>query len=116
MKRALCVEVRARESPWPLVVLKVVMAVPVLALSIVLYLAGVLLVFTIVGAVLGIPLMLMTYALDALVLVMVLNARKAAQRIKCPACGRKKTIIPSVIDGFTCKGCKAEVRVRVTGG
>ena len=93
--------------------LKVAIAIIILPLSLVLYLAGLLMTLTIIGAILGIPIILSTYALDALALAALMDPRSKAMKVLCPNCGKGKSVIPFTMERFRCKKCKQLIKVNV---
>jgi predicted RNA-binding Zn-ribbon protein involved in translation (DUF1610 family) len=93
--------------------LKVMIAIIVLLLSLLLYLAGLILTLTIIGAVLGIPIILSTYALDVLALAILMNPRGRAIKTACPNCGKAKYVVPFTMENFRCKKCKQQIKVTV---
>ncbi len=110
------VEVRPSYHSLPFAVARVILILPLLLLSLLLYLAGLLLILTVVGAIIGIPLILATYALDAIALSILLNPRLKTTVVACPSCGRKKRVLPTVMDTFRCSRCKGLVRLEVPNG
>ena len=108
---SLTVEVKREKTHFAFTLLRVASAVPILFFSISLYLTGLLLTITIVGAPLGIPLIVLTYALDALALSMLLNPREKIAKVHCPKCGKSKHVLPSAMDDFTCKACKSYIKI-----
>ena len=107
------VEVRPSYHSFPVAVTKVVLVFPFLLLSLVLYIMGLLLILTVVGAIIGIPLILATYALDAIALSILLNPRLKIQTVSCPWCGKKKRVLPTVMETFRCSRCRNLVRLEV---
>ena len=90
-------------------ILRAILAVPMLLISIALYLSGILLTFTIIGALLGIPLIAATYGIDMLALVVLINLREKLHWVTCPACSKKRFVVYSVKDRFVCKRCKSYI-------
>ncbi len=105
------VRITSSYHPLPVAILRVVLVLPILILSIGLYLTGLLLTLTVVGAIIGIPLILATYALDVLALSLILHPRLKTQRVRCPSCGKGKRVLPSVMDLFRCNRCKSLIRL-----
>ncbi len=94
-------------------ILKVISTIPLLLISLVLYLSGILLTLTIIGAVIGIPLIVSTYAIDIIAISMLLNPRIKTMVVECPKCSNKKRVLPTVMNDFTCKKCKSIVEIRI---
>ena len=99
------------QHPLPVAVLKVAAALIILPFSLIIYLAGILLTLTIIGAIIGIPLILSTYAIDVLAFSALMNPRGKITRVSCPNCGKGKYIIPYSMDLFSCKKCKKLVKL-----
>lgn len=112
-KGPLKVEVRPSYHSIPVAVTRIILILPLLLLSLILYLTGLLLVLTVVGAIIGIPLILATYAIDALALSILLNPRLKTQTVSCPSCGKRRRVLPTVADTFRCKRCKNLIRVEI---
>ncbi|MDT8318366.1 MAG: hypothetical protein RQ824_10335 [bacterium] len=85
--------------------LRAILALPILLVSLVLYLAGILFTVTIIGALVGIPLIAATYGIDMLALVVLINLRGKLHSVTCPKCSRKRLAVYSIKDRFVCKGC-----------
>lgn len=92
-------------------ILRAILAVPILLISLALYLTGILLTVTIIGALVGIPLIATTYGIDMLALVVLIKLREKLHRVNCPACSRKRFVVYSVKDSFVCKRCKSYIRL-----
>ena len=86
---------------------RAILAVPILLISLALYLTGIFLTVTIIGALVGIPLIAATYGVDMLALVVLINLRERLHRVTCPACSRKRFVVYSVKERFVCKRCKS---------
>lgn len=93
--------------------LKIIVAIVVLILSLLLYLTGLILTLTIIGAIIGIPIILSTYAIDILALGVLMHPRSRAIKTACPNCGKGKYIIPFIMESFRCKKCKQRIKVNV---
>lgn len=91
--------------------LRAILAVPILLISLALYLAGILLTVTIIGALVGIPLIAATYGIDMLALIVLIKLREKLHRITCPKCSCKRFVVYSVKDRFICKGCKSYIKL-----
>jgi len=98
----------------PATVLKIVIALLILPFSLLLYLAGLILTITIIGSVIGIPLILSTYVLDALALSSLMNPKEKIVKVSCPDCGKGKFIMPSSMKEFRCNRCGGLVEVETT--
>ena len=105
------VEVPGGKCSIAVSLLRAVPAVSLLVFSLLFYLAGILLTLTILGAVIGIPIIIATYAVDAVALSVLINMRERLCRVKCPGCGRKRFIMPAVRQRFLCKRCGRVVNV-----
>ena len=107
------VEVAGGKSPLVISLLRAVPAACLLVLSLVFYLAGLLLTLTILGAVIGIPILIGTYAIDAVALTVLIHMREKLHRVKCPGCGKGRFVMPAVRERFLCKGCRRVVNLVV---
>jgi DNA-directed RNA polymerase subunit RPC12/RpoP len=113
MNNQLVVTIHATLHHPIIAALKVIIAVIILLLSLLLYLAGLILTLTIIGAILGIPIILSTYALDVLALAVLMNPRRRAIKTACPNCGKGKYVIPFAMESYRCKRCKRAVQIKV---
>jgi ribosomal protein S27E len=95
--------------------LKVLLALLILPLSLLLYLAGIILTITIIGALIGIPLIVSTYALDILAFSALMNPRSKTIKVNCPNCKKGKYVIPFAMESYRCKQCKELIKVTVEG-
>ncbi|MEE8423393.1 MAG: hypothetical protein V3S49_02525 [Thermodesulfobacteriota bacterium] len=93
--------------------LKIIIAIVVLILSLLLYLTGLILTLTIIGAIIGIPIILSTYAIDILALGVLMHPRSRAIKTACPNCEKGKYVIPFIMESFRCKKCKQLIKVNV---
>ncbi len=97
--------------------LKMASGVVILLASLLSYLVGIILTITIIGAIIGIPLMLATYLVDAIALVLILSPGVKFQRVKCPGCKKGHVVRNIEEGGFICPGCGASVGyVLIEGG
>ncbi|MFQ5900674.1 MAG: hypothetical protein ACE5IH_03865 [Thermodesulfobacteriota bacterium] len=108
------VKIKKIQRSLPFIVLKVIGALFILPLSLVFYLTGLLLTLTIIGAVIGIPLVLSTYAMDVMALSILLNPKERMVKVYCPKCNKGKYIITTLMEGFTCKGCNRSIQITLT--
>ncbi len=107
------VEVPGGKSSIAASILRVIPAVCLLVLSLLSYLVGILLTLTILGAVVGIPIIIGTYAADAVALMVLINMREKLHRVECPGCGKKRFIMPNLREQFLCKGCGSIVTIEL---
>ena len=105
--------VRGGKTFLPLSVLRAIFAVSLLVLSLASYLVGILLTLTIIGSIVGIPIIISTYAIDALALMMLINMREKVHHVKCPSCGKKRWIMPAIKEFFYCEACGSRIDVVV---
>ena len=75
-----------------------------LVLSLIAYLAGLALSLTIIGAIIGIPIIISTYVFDAFLIAMLFNSKAHLKRVPCPSCNKKKLIVTDVMETLSC-GC-----------
>lgn len=94
-------------------ILRALAAVPVLLLSLVLYFTGVVLTLTIIGALIGVPLIIATYAVDMITLAVLINMREKLHRVVCPKCSKKRFVMQAFKDRFVCKRCGSYIMVVV---
>ncbi len=113
MDNELVVRIHASLHHPIIAALKIIIAVTILLFSLLLYLTGLILTLTIIGALIGIPIILSTYALDILALAVLMNPRNRAIKTTCPNCGKGKYIIPFTMESFRCKKCKYLIKVTV---
>ncbi len=92
-------------------IMRAILAVPILLISLALYLTGILLTLTIIGALVGIPLIAATYGVDMLALVVLINLREKLHWVTCPTCSKKRFVVYSVRDRFVCKRCKSYIKL-----
>ncbi len=93
--------------------LKVIIAVTILLFSLLLYLTGLILTLTIIGALIGIPIILSTYTLDVLALAVLMHPKRRAIKTACPNCEKSKYVIPFTMESFRCKKCKQLIKINV---
>ena len=113
MDNQLVVTIHASLHHPIIAVLKVIITVIILLFSLLLYVTGLILTLTIIGAILGIPIILSTYAIDILALAALMNPRRRAIKTTCPNCGKGKYVIPFTMARFRCKKCKRAVQIIV---
>lgn len=105
------VEVPGGKSSIAVSIMRVIPAICLLILSLISYLIGIILTLTIIGAIAGIPIIIGTYAADAVALMVLINMRERLYRVTCPGCEKKRWIMPAVRERFLCKGCEGIVDV-----
>jgi len=105
------IEVRGGNTLLPFSILRAVIALSLLIISLASYLVGILLTLTIIGALIGIPIIISTYAADALALMVLINMREKVYHLKCPSCEKNRWIMPVIKDFFYCKSCGSRINV-----
>lgn len=113
MEEEFTVEVRGGKTFLPFSILRALFALILLILSLASYLVGILLTLTVIGALVGIPIIISTYAIDALALMMLINMREKVYHVKCPSCGRKRWIMLAIKEFYYCKSCRSRVNVAI---
>jgi len=73
-----------------------------LLLSLSVYLVGLALSLTIIGAIIGIPIIVSTYVVDAFLIAMLFNSKAHLKRVRCPSCNKKKLIVTDVMETLSC--------------
>ena len=105
------VKVKGGKTYFLISLFRAAIAVPILILSLVLYGAGVLLTVTVIGAVIGIPIIITTYVIDIFALAMLINIREKIYLVTCPACQKRRVILHSMTSRFACKRCKSHINI-----
>ncbi|MDH3974827.1 MAG: hypothetical protein OEV42_11160 [Deltaproteobacteria bacterium] len=113
MEEEYTVEVKGGKTLLPFSIMRAIFALVLLVLSLASYLIGILLTLTIIGALVGIPIIISTYAIDALALMMLINMREKVYTLKCPVCERKRWVMPAIKAFFYCKSCASRVNVSI---
>lgn len=113
MEEEFNIEVKGGKTFLPFSIFRAIFAFSLLILSLVSYLVGILLTLTIIGALVGIPIIISTYAIDALALMMLIHMREKVHHVKCPSCERKRWIMPVIKEFFYCKSCGSRVNVSI---
>lgn len=110
-KDSFTVKVKGGKSSPFAAVIRAISAVFILVASLTFYLLGILLTLTVIGALIGIPLIIATYAIDAVALAIFINLREKIYSITCPKCAKKRFVMPALKPGFICKRCLSRIRV-----
>ena len=103
------VKISKENIPPLLVALRIIVIIPILLLSLLLYLLGLILTVTVVGAIIGIPMIVFTYALDLLALTILFNPKATIIKVACPGCGKGHLMAYSSTTFYSCKRCKGVV-------
>jgi len=111
MESVFHVEVEGGRTSVIFSIFRMLAAVVVLAASLLLYLAGLILTLSIVGSIIGLPIMAATYAIDMVALLALIKVREKIHIVPCPRCSKKRFLITSVKDRFYCKRCKSYIHV-----
>ena len=111
MEEILKVEVRGCDIHPFFRFLRAATAIFVLIASLLLYLTGILLTLTIIGALIGIPLIMATYVIDAIAIMALMNMREKIHIVRCPECSKRLFVMISLRERFVCKRCKNNIKV-----
>lgn len=95
----------------PFFFLRAICIIPLLLLSLTVYLTGLLLVFTIIGAIIGVPIIVSTYVFDAIMIGFMVNPLASLKKVKCPLCRKGKFIVTEIMSSFVCKGCGEFIKI-----
>ncbi len=95
----------------PFLFLRAICLIPLFLLSLTVYLVGLLLVFTLVGAILGVPIIISTYVFDVMLIGFIVNPLASLKKINCPLCKKGKLIVTDIMGSFVCKGCGEFIKI-----